>query len=1227
MPSSSAVDLALSNNIMNTQTGTSLKLTFNNFDRNYNNLKAFRLQYKKQGSTDWTLLREYVLNEGNLTANNELLPAGASIDYTLKMNQFTDGDYLFRVLSVATYGTGEVYRSSEELALTKDMQRPRPLGQPEPADGILSAGDELSVTFNETILKGELTQAANFKVTGVLNGAEVAHETALSLQNAETTAKTEADILLGGKDFSIDAWVNLTGGKGTLLSHGRGNAKMTVGTDANNHLVVKIGSETYTSDNTVPTGSWVFLTMNYSAGKLTAKVAKDADEIILFSEEDVVAYEGDGPLTVGKNMTAAIHELLLWDEAHDMTEALRQRSRTKNPATRHLIGYWKMDEGEGTTIRDYSRNRHMTMSNETWYLNNANKAVSLADGNYLSIDASDLPAYGEDDYALEFWVRGDAQSGAAQLLQMGEVGLWVNASGELQLTSKGAYNAAAEQTCIATSSGNIMNNAWHHVALNVLRQGAAAVYVDGVRRLTTNAANVGSIATNQLIIGKHRESVASENGVYTFDRPFTGQVDELRVWNATLNADKLLSNRKMRLTGSEDGLVAYYPFETKALDQYSQVITTASAEDLARTGHEATVLGGSLAEIAFTDQAPALRQKKTETNVPFTFVASNEKVVITIDEDPAMIEGCTLNFTVRDVRDENGNYSLPAVWSAFVNQNQLVWAENSLALEQPQNTTGTVQATVVNKGGQQQMWTLSGMPAWLVPSTESGETNPLSETVVDFTVMPSAPLGRNEVTVYLTGNDNIDVPLTFNIKVNGNKPDWAVNANDYEGSMNVIGQLYVDGVVSNDPDDVVAAFIGEECRGVANLEYSARYDGYFVTMDIFGNSTDNNADISFRAYDASTGTLYPVVNPNVTIKYAELALQGSYSNPVKLTTANYIEQQIELRKGWNWMSLYVNTGNGNMTPSAIFAKVIKDVESVKCHNEYAENTGESLEGSLETMENGKMYAVKMTKDRTLRLVGQRANISVTLANNWNWIGYGQQLASVTDALANMSPVNGDVLKGQQGVSYYDTYEWAGSLLTMQPGKGYQLWSSKAITFSYPNSVTGAVASRMVSDFRSQTSDLKSHFAPIDYHLYADNMTITAQVVKDGQVLTDAEIGVFASEECRTSAFTRTDGRAFITVPGDEACQLTFQVAVDGNVYTAEQTIDYVVDARYGSFSQPLVIDLSDATGIAEIENGRLKIENSVYDLQGRKVNSQFSNLNSPLKKGVYIVNGNKKIMK
>ena len=1233
-PSSSAVDLALSNNIVNTQTGTNLKLTFNHFDRNYKNLKAFRLQYKKQGSTDWTLLHEYVLDEKNKTQNNELLPAGASIDYMLNMSQFTDGDYLFRTLSVATYGTGEVYRSSEELALVKDMQRPRPLGQPEPADGILSAGDELSVTFNETILKGELTQAANFKVTGVLNGAEVAHETALSMQSTEAAAKTEADILLAGKDFSIDAWVNLPGGAGTLLSHGKGNAKMTVGTDADNHMVMKIGSETYTSDAPVPTGSWVFLTLNYrnenGAYKMSATAAKDADMTQLFVAKEVAKYEGNGPLSVGCGSAGAMHELLLWDEAHDMTTALAQRGRTKNPATRHLIGYWKMDEGEGKTIRDYSRNRHMTMANETWYMNNENKAVNLTDGQYLSIDASDLPAYGEDDYALEFWVRGTTQTGEAQLLQMGEIGLWVNATGELQLTGKGAYLGTEKQTSIATTSGKLTDNAWHHIALNVLRQGAAAIYVDGVRRLSTNAANVGGIATNNLLIGTHRQTL-SEHGEYSYDRPFTGQVDELRVWNATLNADKLLSNHKVRLTGSEDGLSAYYPFETKQLDQYSQVVTTASAEDLARKGHTAVAIGGSPAEspaeIAFTDDAPALRQKKTETNVPFTFVASDEKVVITIDEEPAMIEGCTLNFTVRDVRDENGNYSVPAVWSAFVNQNQLVWAENALSVEQPLNTTSTLQATVVNKGGQQQMWTLTGMPAWLVPSVENGETNPLAETKVDFTIMPSAPVGRNEVTVYLTGNDNIDVPLTLNIKVNGDTPDWAVNPNDFDGSMNIIGQLYIDGVISNDADDILAAFIGEECRGVANLEYSPRYDSYFATMDIYGSTDDVKKAVTFRAYDASTGTLYPVVNPTSAVSYAPLALKGSYAEPELLTTADYIEQQTNLRKGWNWISLYVNMSD--MSPQTIFNAIADDVLTVKSKSDgFVENSENGLQGELTALANGKMYAVQMSNDRTLRLVGNRASETVSVDEGWNWLGYGQYFASVTDALASMSPANGDVLKGQQGVTYYDSYAWAGSLLTMQPGKGYQLKSSKAATITYPSTVTGVAGSRMASaEANSSLFTLHSSlFAPVDHHLFADNMVMTAQVIKDGTVLTDAEIGVFADgDECRATAFTREDGRAYMTIPGDEECQLTIQVAVAGKLYSTKQTVDYAVDAVCGSYSQPFVINLGDALGINEVENG-LSIDSSVYDLQGRKILTGKA-VNRKVSKGVYVKNGKKKVMK
>ena len=54
-------------------------------------------------------------------------------------------------------------------------------------------------------------------------------------------------------------------------------------------------------------------------------------------------------------------------------------------------------------------------------------------------------------------------------------------------------------------------------------------------------------------------------------------------------------------------------------------------------------------------------------------------------------------------------------------------------------------------------------------------------------------------------------------------------------------------------------------------------------------------------------------------------------------------------------------------------------------------------------------------------------------------------------------------------------------------------------------------------------------------------------------------------------------------------------------------------------------------GISEMKNERVKTEkydDAVYDLSGRKVNSQFSTFNSQLKKkGIYIQNGRKVAIK
>ena len=1228
VPSSSAVDLALSNTQMNTQTGTNLVLTFSGFDRNYRGLKAFRLQYKPQGSTDWTQLHEYVTDSTAVTPNNELLPkTGSAVSYTKSMASFADGNYLFRCVSASTYGNEEVYRYSDEIAFVKDMQRPTPLGLPEPADGILQAGDEISVTFNEPIVKGELTKERNFSVTGVLNGAEVAHETALSMQNTETTAATEASITLAGKDFSADMWVNIQG-PGTILSHGAGTSNIMIGTDASGKLTVSIGNNTYTSTKVMPKNKWAFLTLSYKnteeGGELNATAASGSETTSLFSGLPVVKYEGNGPLAVGRNLSGAIHELLLWDEAHDMSTALMNRSRTKNPSTRHLIGYWKMDEGEGTTIRDYARNRHMTMPAETWYLNNENKAVGLDGSHYMVINTSQLQTFEGDDYALEFWMRGEKQNAEAQLAQVGEIALWINAQGVLQLTGKGAYLPADQSSTLATSSGDILDNAWHHIALNILRQGAAAVFVDGKRVLTTNAANVGSIASDKLLVGVKRTTFSAETGTYDYDRVFKGEVDEVRIWGASMSADLLSKQRRMRLTGSEDGLVAYYPFEIKTLDKNNQVHTIGHPDDLTGSGLQAqlSTLNAQLSTLSYTDEAPALRTKPTETNVSFSYVASDSKVVINIDEDPATIEGCTLNFSVHAVRDENGNYSEPAVWSAFINCNTLLWKDDALAADLQAGTAATVTTSVVNKGGTMQMWTLSGMPAWMQASTESGTTNPLAETKVTFTVTESTPIGKYEETIYLTSTDGIDVPLTISVTVRGEEPKWAVNASDFESSMNLIGTLDILGIPSEDSDDIVAAFVDGECRGIAHPKYDADYDSHIVIMTIYGNDDESSKEVTFKAYDASTGETYAIVETAQNISYIPHSLAGAFENPILLSAIDMQEQMLKLGKGWSWISLYVEPDD--MSVPIIFGPVKDVVGMVKSQRNFMAYSDNAWTGRNFSLNNQSMYQVKMSESRTINLTGKKVNPQekpITLAAGWNWVAYnGSQTMSITDALADMEPQNGDYVKSQNSFATYNNGKWKGLLEALVPGQGYMIQSATNRTFHYPKSTATANA-RMAKAYEEQPT----FFTPVDYSNYADNMTVIARVQLYGLPTAGMEVGVFAGDECRAAGISDDEGMVFLTIPGDVATELTFRIADGSSYIDCDETLNYSSNAIIGTIDKPFILN-AIVTGISNLNTNTAGSE--IYDLQGRRVYRQAEGVQrSTLKKGVYIENGQKRVKK
>jgi len=1239
-PSCSDVQLAASHSLVNTDTETAQTFSISGYNYSMQSLQGIRLQYKGLNDANFTTLQEYSKDEARVEAdqNLKLLPAleGTSkLNYVidLRSDDFTDQTYVFRAITVCMQGGVEVNNESEEIVVVRDMTRPMLMATPSPASGILTSGDDLLITFNEDIKGGILSKPNNFDVFGVLNESRVAHDVALSL-TGENAAKTDAPINLAGKSFSASMWVNYST-DGTLLMHGTKDNNFTA-TIEGGKLAVSVAGTKVTSTAAMPVGKWLYLNISYDAEARTvsADYAQDASEVALITSAEVPAYEGNGIISVGGNsLTAKVQELSLWNSARTMAEAQAGMYTTKNKSTRGLIGYWQMDEGHGNTATDRARSRHITLPGmNAWWINGDNYALTLDGTKAAAANIGAVNTTASEDYLIEAWLKADeTQNGVASILSTQVMDLRLNAQGRMEL----ALNGSA----VEVMNTDLRDGQWHHVAVNVLKSnnGSGTVYVDGEQRRAVAATAMPALYGDKLMLGSHRTSVDGSS-LYTYDQMLRGAIDEVRIWKGRRTADVIKSMMYQRVKADETGLVGYYPMESFGLDAYNQTVSTATMADATerQAGELAFFTAGADATTGTTTSTntAALKRAPEMENVQFSFVASERQIKVDLEEQPYKIEGCNIYITAKNVRDANGNAAQPITWSVYVQQNNLKWEEPDVALAKTVGEAGTFTATITNRGSESEAWSLSGLPAWLTANTEGGVLKPQMSETLTFTVAESVAIGKYEQAVYLTGNNSIAEPMTLTLKVTGRVPNWAVNPKDFENSMNIIGRVEIDGKLMDDEDDIVAAFIGEECRGVAHPVYKERYDGSFITMDIYGGE-ENGQAVTFRAYDASTGTLYPVVTPSQTVTFSPLALIGKYNDPVVLTVEDLIEQQTELKAGWNWLSLYVQPED--MTVPAIFANIADDVVNVKSQNDgYLTNENNSWGGSLTgAMSNTQMYAVQMKADRQLRIVGQRvdpASAIISAGEGWNWIGYyGRQVASVSEALAGFGPENGDILKGQSGVSYYDDYEWAGSLPMMEPGIGYMLKSTTSRQFSYPAATVAAARALEGITFGDETAEANaslltphaSSFSPVSFRKYANNAIMAVRIVAGGRAVANTELGVFAGDECRMAAVTNGEGVAYLTIPGDDAVTLTFKVAVGNQMIDATTTVDYEVDGVYGSPQHPIVVNLGAVTGIREmVADGQ---DAPVYDLQGRKISLKDGS--KKLNKGVYIVNGQKRTVK
>ncbi|MBK9256202.1 MAG: T9SS type A sorting domain-containing protein [Saprospiraceae bacterium] len=121
--------------------GDNLTISLNSFINDDPDLELIRVQYRRTGGDGaWVNITEILKSE---------LTNPVSKNITWDMSELADGPYEIRAITQCFSGLNAGI--SEVIKGRKETKPPKIFGKPQPADGLLSPGDEISITFSKRI--------------------------------------------------------------------------------------------------------------------------------------------------------------------------------------------------------------------------------------------------------------------------------------------------------------------------------------------------------------------------------------------------------------------------------------------------------------------------------------------------------------------------------------------------------------------------------------------------------------------------------------------------------------------------------------------------------------------------------------------------------------------------------------------------------------------------------------------------------------------------------------------------------------------------------------------------------------------------------------------------------------------------------------------------------------------------------------------------------------------
>lgn len=1186
-----------------------LGIILNGFNSIYAGFKKIVLQYRMQGSPNWTTLKNYVANQTEKTA---MITAGTedalieiiagtelSFGWNIAALGLADGNYEIRAVSYCANGT---IFETVPIAGKVDLISPILFGTPTPSDGILSIGEDIKIKFSEPVKANGTMTRVDFLVQK--NQLPVAHEVALSFTGTTSKANIISPFLKSG-DFSLEFWLkNATATTATMIAQENGfNVTLS-----NNSMTFTVGSESVTA-SIATDGAYHHYTLSYAnlSGRFTI-IEDDAIAKTELKRANLFIDNNSEIILGGSGFTGKTHELRIWNTAVSRESSVANMNVNLNGNEDGLIGYWPMNEGHGNLAKDQSRFKHISLDNVNWDIFPNGQSYTFDGTNHLALTNASKSIFSSSmDGTISFWMKSSTPGPSALLSNgKGDDSDPLTASGyrnkwSIELDDTGKLALKTENKNYSFGAKNLADGQWHHVAVVVKRRGNLSMYVDGIQSINHPVSGVGGFSGSTVFLGG-RGQISQSNQV-TVDRNFTGQLDEVQIWNMSRQADQIIEDQYFEQDFQTTGLVLYAPLNRPELTTTNGPKYYVPLDLQSKVSDYAILSSGS--SLAYSNVTPAVKPvRNTERMVVNSVINGDEMILNPQISNWASIEKKIAYITVANMYDMADNrQESPITWTAYINKNPLNWYiegyEDNLDVALNEGKTETYSLVVANVGGLFQNYTID-FPTWIKSKTSAGVISPNSQLRIPISVDATLSAGKYFDELKLKSNYGYTEKIRANLRVLKTEPDWGLNPLDFEENMNVVGKVKVDGIFSKDGYDRVIALSVDSVRGVAPIIYDRDYDEYYAMLTIYGSTESAGTPINFKIWDASAGRLKAAaVNNQTTLTFQPNAVLGNYQSPAIFANSGFETQIVNLYKGWTWLSFNVQdstfrnldtffksakVSGGDVIKT--FGPALFDVYNVSPIPGLTGWGGTiSLNGGLSA---SKMYRAKISNAQKILATGNPVSLAsstFSLTENWNGLPYvANRNLSINEALAYLDASNGDQIKSQSQFAIYDgvTRKWKGNLTTMNVGEGYMIKTARAQNFRYPDyanqvntlseNVLSTNSAKVVGEDEDMLGDAIVDSKPVAMSLnlykYAETMNVVAELPKEFDT---AEFYNSATNEVVSLSQTVTMNKKkflFTTLYADKTENIKVRLIKDGIATEASNVITFASNQLVGSLQEP-----------------------------------------------------------